>query len=447
MNVREAPIYIIGSHGCSLKAFYRVEIEEEFNEKNYFIVPENMMIIFFNSNGVESEGSKNIPFIKNLYDTDKELFYYLIDPSNYGINLDKTNPQSYRNPYFFRSLPFFSNFNYLCNFEIYPPGVPCPLVYLSFTIPTILTGKPSYFEGMTKLENIVYKEFGKPLEFVDESKVDPIYTELPEKDEGWIYTNKLFTDFLPRKYINHGIFFISACRADYFKTPEHTEIIGIHPIERNCGDIAFDLSVIDKLKAENPDSSKKLDIIKIKFERRYNIKLQIDEIIKKTFPQNAAFFNNHFLERLYHFIILESGTVNIVVNFVKININCLLPEERTTVDRLKLIDTKFSALRGNITRIPTRENINYELYRKLGQLYRLFFYFLKKTNTLPDPTIYNDFWDIINRQDLNKKDEEIYANINSEIQPKYNLLIRGGNYEEKYKKYKQKYLMLKNKIT
>jgi hypothetical protein len=445
MDIKTVPIFVIGSHGCSQDTFYKKEMDEDFPSCSYFTVPENTIIIYFNNNAVESEGNKNIPFIKNLYDCDQELFYYIIDPKNYGINLDKNNSLSYRNSSFFRSLPLFSNFNYLCNIEIYPPGSKCPLVHLSFTPPTALPKSRSYFEGITELNNIVVPNLYEQLNFVDERKVYSPYLDLESK-EGWIYTNKLITELLPSKSINSGIFFVSACRADFYKNTISgiREIIDIHPIARNCGDISYDLSVIEKLKKENPESIKNIELIEYKIKRRYEIKLLIDENIKRTYPQNDIFYNNNFLERLYAFTITENQNFNIVVNFSKININSSLIYKDSN-SRLKLLGSKFNLLRSKLINRPNGENNNPELYDKLGYLYRLCFYYLKKNNDFPSPEIYGYFLRTIDEIFPSRSKEEIYANINSVIQPKYDFIIEGGNYEEKYAKYKSKYLSLKNK--
>lgn len=446
MDKKSLPIYVIGSHGCSFEGLYDEEMTEYYPERNYFIVPENMTIIFFNSNAVESEGYKNIPFIKNLYDIQRDLFNYIIDPSNYEINLDKNNIRSYRNQSFFRSLPFFSNFNYLCNMEIYPAGVPCPLVHLSFTSPLASRKSHSFFEGITSLDNIIVTEFREKLNFVNDHEVYSPYEDL-KKNDGWIYTNKLFQELLPENSINNGIFFISACRADFYRNVirKKREIVPIHPIERNCGDITYDLSIIEKLKRENPESIKNIETVKTKIIRRNEIKLQIDEIIKKNYPQNTIFYNNNFLERLYTFISAEAGNLKCIVNFVKINIDCTLVNTEMET-RLKLLDTKFNSFRSNLLKNPNEENNNMELYKKIGYLYRLYFYFLAKNGYYPNYEIYTDFLKIIDEQDVRRSNADIFTSINSVINPKYNFGIKGGNYKEKYCKYKQKYLLLKNKI-
>jgi hypothetical protein len=117
--------YIIGYHGCSpdLKS-------GSIDDTRYFVVPPNATIIFFNNDGVLSRGDNNIPFVVNLYNTNRALFDYIFDKYTYGINLDKANVESYRHPDFFKNFPFYSSFNYLCNFEMYPSGSTCPEIQL-----------------------------------------------------------------------------------------------------------------------------------------------------------------------------------------------------------------------------------------------------------------------------------------------------------------------------
>ena len=117
-NLDSKQFYLIGAHGCTPPELKKKEDSTEFSSDRFFTVPPNFMIVYLTSNGVQSQGSKNIPFIKNLYDYNNRLFKYILSPTNYGINLDKINPSSYRHRDFFKSLPFYSNFNYLCNFEL-----------------------------------------------------------------------------------------------------------------------------------------------------------------------------------------------------------------------------------------------------------------------------------------------------------------------------------------
>jgi hypothetical protein len=205
----------------------------------------------------------------------------MFNPSNYDINLDKANPLSYRNSDFFKSLPFFSDFNYLCNFELYPPGVPCPYIKLSFSN-TCSTSNPCYFEGDTKINNIEYIKFGEKLKFIDASGVfNPII--YLENSDGFAYTNKVFEILVEKFGIKGGVFFISACRAEFFKNRvrDTYDLVDIHPVRRNCGDISYDLGFVDGLMSNHPESSESLKNVKKRLEVRDRRKKQIDLIIDK----------------------------------------------------------------------------------------------------------------------------------------------------------------------
>lgn len=443
------PIYVIGSHGCSPENFGRDEQSTDYPSSRYFIVPDDKYVIYFNNNGVESEGFKNIPFIKNLYDYNKELFYYIIDPHNYFINLDKNNPASYRHQNFFKSLPFFSNFNYLCNIEIYPPGVHCPIVNLSFSSPELHAREFSYFEGITPLQNIIYNNFGERLAFVSPDKIINPYADIA-KFEGFINTNNLINDLLLKKYrINKGIFFISACRANFFKNNESDkmELVDIHPISRNCGDLSYDISIIDELKKKYPMSSTSLDGVKARTLRREEIKKKIDGVIASKFLQNTSFYINNYYDKLFELINIESGIYYAFINFVKIKLDCNIDHSELFLSRKNLLDNKFLELRKYLKNRPRNniENNNVEMYKNVDYLYKLIFFYFVKYSSLPSYAVYYDFLVIVKSKVNSRPTEEINKDINNEIFPKYDFFFKGGSYEYKYNKYKTKYLLLKNK--
>lgn len=449
MSYDPLPIYVIGSHGCSPENFGTHEQSTDYPSSRYFIVPDDKYVIYFNNNGVESEGFKNIPFIKNLYDYNRELFYYLIDPCNYFINLDKNNPASYRHSDFFKSLPFFSNFNYLCNIEIYPPGVPCPFVNLSFSSPELHSKEHSYFEGITPLQNIIYNNFAERLTFVNSDEVKNPYIYIA-KSSGFINTTNLINDLLPNKYnIRKGIFFISACRANFFKNNDSDmmELVDIHPVKRNCGDSSYDVSIIEELQKKYSTSSSSLEGVKARTLRREEIKKKIEVIITANFLQNTNFYINDYYDKLFELINIESGIYYIFVNFVKINFNCDIDYSNLFISRKNLLDVKFLELRKCLINRPQHniENNNPEMYHKLGYLYRLIFFYFIKYSSLPSRAIYDDFIIIVNSKVNLRPRDEIYKDINHSITSKYNFFIKGGNYKIKYKKYKTKYLLLKNK--
>ena len=76
-NLDTQQFYVIGAHGCSPSELKKKEDSNVFSSDRFFTVPPNFMIVYLTSNGVQSQGSKNIPFIKNLYDYNNELFKYI----------------------------------------------------------------------------------------------------------------------------------------------------------------------------------------------------------------------------------------------------------------------------------------------------------------------------------------------------------------------------------
>ena len=65
-DVASSSKYVLASHGCSPKGGKE--------STRYFVVPDDIMVVYYNSNGVLSRGDNNIPFTKNLHDYNNELF-------------------------------------------------------------------------------------------------------------------------------------------------------------------------------------------------------------------------------------------------------------------------------------------------------------------------------------------------------------------------------------
>ena len=57
-NISSQNLYVVGCHGCA-PTLHQDE-ESSFPQGRYFIVPENVMIVYLTPNGVQSQGSKNI---------------------------------------------------------------------------------------------------------------------------------------------------------------------------------------------------------------------------------------------------------------------------------------------------------------------------------------------------------------------------------------------------
>lgn len=466
-NLDDKQFYVIGAHGCTPPELKKKEDSDEFLSDRFFTVPPNFMIVYLTSNGVQSQGSKNIPFLKNLYDYNNNLFKYVFNPANYGINLDKINPSSYRHGDFFKSLPFYSNFNYLCNFELYPPGVPCPFIKLNFSDVCSLSSSSScYFEGITTLDNIETKpDYGGRLNFVVQSNVLHPNEHLRDK-EGWTYPHEVL-DVLRKKFgIKGGVFFISACRAEFFtnRITRQPQIIDLHPIPRNCGDITYDLAFVKNLISKYPDSQGSLENVYNRLSVRHRRKTEIDRIILETYTQSNEYYNKNFANEFYQYLFILSGKLNICVNFKKITIDCNLADIDDIKKSLSSInDNKFNEFRKVLIKRPPTiiECNNLESYTKFGFIYRFVFYFIQKYSRLPDENHFIEFWNWFNTNssdiNFNEENKEIMEEkknlmsqrINNYIRPIYNFILIGGNlsdntkYKNKYLKYKMKYINLK----
>lgn len=452
-NIKDKDLYIVGAHGCTPSSLHPLEDTEEYDKSRFFIVPEGFMLVYLTANGVQSEGRKNIPFIKNLHDYNNELFNYIFNPSNYDINLDKNNSLSYRNSDFFKSLPFFSNFNYLCNFELYPPGVPCPYINLSFTN-TCSTSTACYFEGITKINNIEDIKFGERLKFIDEEQVFNPRMYL-ENSNGFAYTNKFFEILTEKFGIRGGVFFISACRAEFFKNRMKGtyDLVDILPVRRNCGDISYDLGFIDGLISNHPESHESLNNVKKRLEVRDKRKKQIDLIIKQQYIQNNTFYNNNFIDSFYSYLNTTNSELNLCVNFSKIKI---ISNVNTTNKNslLGMIDQKFYQFRARLMNRPEpiAECNNQILYTKFGYIYRFVFNYITKFNQLPNKETFEFFWNLIDtnwNNDISLDENKTQLNfiVNNFAQTNFSFNVIGGgnnnNYQTKYIRYKKKYLELK----
>jgi len=453
-NLDSQDFYVIGAHGCTPQRLDPREENVEYPSNRFFTVPNNFLIVYLTPNGVQSQGSKNIPFIKNLYDSNNELFKYIFNPANYGINLDKSNPESYRHPDFFKSLPFFSNFNYLCNFELYPPGVPCPFIHLTFSRScSASSSSRCYFEGVTPLNNIITpNSYGEALNFVNNSNIyNP--AEHISSSNGFAYTDEIFNIITEQFGITGGVFFVSSCRAEYFTVPNYEDkvLVDILPVPRNCGDIRYDLDYINHLKTQYPQSIGSLDTVKRRLEVRDMLKKQIDEIIKTTYIQNTSYYNIDFAYAFYQYLNILSGNVNLYINFRKITINCNLPNNSNRRNLfMKLVQDKFNEIRTKL--INRQEAINecnnLTLYTKLGFILKIVYAYIYTYNDLPSWDIFFDFWNFVKNRFIEDKNQMTMI-INEYINPRYNFTIMSGganksklDYKTKYLKYKTKYLNL-----
>lgn len=448
-NIDDKDFYMIGAHGCSPTLHITENIDDSFSLNRYFIVPENFIIVYLNSNGVLSQGDKNIPFIKNLHDYNFELFKYILNPSNYEINMDKSNPKSYRHKNFFQSLPFFSNFNYLCNFELYPAGSQCPFINLNFSNGCESRDK-CYFEGIAQLKDMEFSEYGEKLNV--HNVINP--SNFIKSDNGFVYSSDLIKEFIKKFNVTNGIIFISACRAEYYNVKEKNIIIDNNPIDRNCADINYDLELIDNLILKYKMSNeltksieKQLNDIKEKIQIRDRYKNMINNEIYQKYIQNSSFFNYDPIENLYNYIYQQTGLINIFVNFKKIEINCdLIKNNKEKIRLLELINHKFDKFRSRLIKrhIGINECNNAELYFKYGHLFKFIFYYAYKNTRLPEIRDFYNIWHFISTN-YNSDRDLMTESMNEHIKPIYNFEIPGRNnvYKKKYLKYKNKYLKFK----
>ena len=437
--------YIIASHGCS-KSVKSV--------RSFFKVPNDITIVYFNNHGVLSNGDKNIPFIKNLYDYEIDLLRYIVAHQNYKLNLDKTNPQSYRHPDFFKSLPVYSTFNYLCNMELYPPGSDCPKLLLTFD-----ENPMTYFQGITKLESITFNEFAKFLDVKE--NYDPRPDILPHNKFGQINIDNLFNLLKVKKNISSGIFFVSACRVDVYKKGEEYKMINIEPTERNCQDVNYDYNKIDEL-ISNPDNLLNLRSLQTTKERFtfYNDK-RLEHESKFLEPRNANDYYAYSLSnRLYNYLfnaenLQQQSVINICVNFTKLNVTSTYAGRPTLP---KIINDRISyilpLLLGEKLHRRLKENADHTYYVKFKYfiyiiekficnyaripsvdefkyIFNLIFYYLDPSYIPPNP---------LNESFLNHTKELLS---NRFFDKKY-LFKNEKDYKYLYQKYKSKYLKLKN---
>jgi len=451
--------YVIASHGCSKRA----------SETSFFNVPENITIVYFNNHGVLSNGNKNIPFLKSLYKYQIDLLSYIVDPTTYKINLDKTNTSSYRHPDFFKSFPVYSSFNYFCNLEIYTPGSKCPRILLTFNQNPISI----YFQGLIELQNIEYNKFGKRLEFEEQNRYDP-YNDIPNQNNGQINIDDFFKMINSNIGINKGIFFISACRADtYFKNNNY-EIIDINIKDRNCGDISYDNQVLQTLYNNNNNNENVQNSLNTTYTRFqfYNDKKNQYENSLLDYP-DVGFYNNDIAERLYQILFTDDYS-EIFVNFKIIKFNNINFYQRLEDN----VNDKFLKIRTYMTEGYFRENsfisenFDESYYYKFKYVLHSLTSFIstKGRNPTYDEyyTILDYIWSLDNLYYNRERFEAGVQILNPYFEQYFNFTTRNKyllnyksesttnnlptesdkhrNYKSLYIKYKKKYLELKNKI-
>jgi hypothetical protein len=274
---------------------------------------------------------------------------------------------------------------------------------------------------------------------------------------GFAYTNEVFNVIQNKFGINRGVFFISACRAEFFKNRVSNtyDIVDLHPIRRNCGDISYDLCFVNELISQHPESIESLTNVKKRLEVRDRRKKEIDLIISQEYLQNTAFYNNNFIDKFYSFLSATSGEINLCINFSKIKIISNIDNTKYTDSLIQIVNNKFYEFRLRLQNRSIIESNNLILYTKLGFIYRFIFNYVKKFNKLPSKEIFENFWNFVELNwnndktlDENKTQINIITNNYSHRNFSFSIL-RGNNisiFQNKYLKYKKKYLELKKNI-
>jgi len=142
---KDKKIFILAGHGCRGTMH---------NDKKYIhVVPKNTILIYFNTYGTTSQGKDSIIFMQKLYEINRPLFDYIIDPKNYIQNIDRTNIKSYRHKDFFKNYmhKIYSNYNPISNIDMYVHGMKYYDGYINWTNK----------EGSRELHGVY--EIGKPV--------------------------------------------------------------------------------------------------------------------------------------------------------------------------------------------------------------------------------------------------------------------------------------------
>jgi hypothetical protein len=181
----EKIVHVIAAHGCR-GTFH-------FKDNSTFIVPINTIVINFNSYGTESSGTDSLIFMKKLYEVNKDLFNYIIDPANYLLNLDRNIRESYRHSDFFKNPlhKLYSEYNPISHLDMYIPGMTYYNGYLNL----------ANEEGARNLHG-VYRFDGPPIRTFIVPPDSKNNTKLEDQIIGISRQNSL----------NMNVIFVSSCR-------------------------------------------------------------------------------------------------------------------------------------------------------------------------------------------------------------------------------------------
>jgi hypothetical protein len=451
-NIADSKKYIIAYHGSSPNCYY---------DTNYFIVPDNTMIVFFTNEGVLSSGSNTIPFLLNLKKYCNDLFNYVFDPKYYECNLDKNNVNSYRHCDFYESLPFFSSANYFNNFEIYPPGSKCSDLWFH------TTSQNEYFTGVANLDNLILSPDNK-ISLKDKKNITRQHEFLRSVDEdGWntlLLCNR-------NKFFNtreRCIYFISTCRIQNINEingykPEFNLII--HNEKLGCNNlINYNLDEIKEylteqteyLKTEyfkteyfKPENKNAIDNAILQLTQKNTKYIEIrTEMISKYRQEHIFYQRSHFAKTLYD-ILFSQKDANIMIN-----------SKALVINGGKDIASKIDLLTGGFINFSKKYN-KINLQNKLLRIRRTIEALKKFLQFITDETtfiiIYNKIFEIseIYNEYNFVEEKKTYDNLFSEDIEEYKKIYnkidektRKRNRErQKYLKYKQKYLELKKNIS
>ena len=113
----EKKLFVIAGHGCR-GILHSLKVKDT---PSTFTIPDNTIIINFNTYGTISASTDSLIFMQQIYNINRPLFNYIIDPDNYIQNLDRKNIKSYRHKDFFTN-PLhliYSKYNPISNIDIY----------------------------------------------------------------------------------------------------------------------------------------------------------------------------------------------------------------------------------------------------------------------------------------------------------------------------------------
>ena len=168
----EKKLFVIAGHGCR-GILHSLKVKDT---PSTFTIPDNTIIINFNTYGTISASTDSLIFMQQIYNINRPLFNYIIDPDNYIQNLDRKNIKSYRHKDFFTN-PLhliYSKYNPISNIDIYVSGMTYYNGYLDWNTDKGATHLHGIYEfntmpvkqkGLSTLEKSIYKIYTENSKF------------------------------------------------------------------------------------------------------------------------------------------------------------------------------------------------------------------------------------------------------------------------------------------